>query len=116
MINFKTFDFGYETLHLLPFKASVAAFEIIKPEMAGVAVFEHYTSDTFHVLGVAFAELFVEGDIEPFLGVFHVGRFFGRIVALSQSSLAVLGVHLISVHPLLHREIKHSLITTCGFR
>ena len=47
-----------------------------------MAVFEHDTADAFHVLGVAFAELFVEGDIEPFLGVFHAGRFFRLIVAL----------------------------------
>ena len=80
-----------------------------------MAVFEHDTADTFHVLGVAFAELFVEGDIEPFLGVFHAGRFFWLIVTLGQGGLAVLGVHLIGVHPLLYGEIKHGLITACGF-
>ena len=80
-----------------------------------MAVFEHDTADTFHVLGVAFAELFVEGDIEPFLGVFHASRFFWLIITLGQGGLAVLGVHLIGVHPLLHGEIKHSLITACGF-
>ena len=102
MINFKTFDFGDEALHLLAFKASVPPFEIVKTETTRMAVFEHDTADAFHVLGVAFAELFVEGDFEPFLGVFHACRFFWLIITLGQGGLAVLGVHLISVHPLLH--------------
>ena len=40
--------------------------------------------------------------------------FFG-LITLGQGGLAVLGVHLIGVHPLLYGEIKHSLITACGF-
>ena len=116
LVDLEAFDFGDEAFALFAFEAAVAAFEVVKSEIAGMAVFEHDTADAFHVLGVAIAELFVESDIEPFLGVFHAGRFFWLIITLGQGGLAVLGVHLISVHPLLHREIKHSLITTCGFR